>query len=774
MSSHTNTRRKLSVGTALATIATFAQPAFANEADAEAASSGDIIVTAQKVEQNILEVPLSISAVSGEQLIATGSTDILSVQRAATGIIISNSGNDPQIIVRGAGVAGTNDIAVPVFIDGSYRPRNGQALASYLDLDRVEFLRGPQGTLFGRNTLGGLMNIIPKAPSLGRFEFGMAGTYGNYNARRLEGFVNVPIGDMLALRVTASDEKRDPFVKNVFDSEGGLKDADATYLRAQIRFAPSDDIDIRAGYSYWKDTANGNADYGYKTLGIPVNPATRATNGVTGFIDPRIGTRTGWAGGRTQAGNVSNGDISAVVIDDPYKVRQDFRPVRNIKEETYFVDARASFLSHNFKLRFDHFNYSELRLTDTDQSSNSALVAGQLTKSKADQLDFTITSDHDLPLQYTLGFYMYDDANPHDTSSAFLWGYTNASAPQDPTWAYWMYQNNGGTKSHAFYGQAEYSLTDKLKLRGGLRHSVEKRQFFSVGVDQTSLNDPLPSYRTGGNIIRGEDKTLDWRVGAEWKQSEALMLYGYAATAYIAGGIQQGNTGRLLDPNEVFTWEIGAKGKLANGAIRYSLAYYDAHYKGLSTTVFIQQGQTILAQSIPGGSTDARGIEFEASFRPTDRLSIDANLTVATSKFDKFNAGNQFTEGGDTIVNGRSFFIMDGKRTSFSPPVTASVAASYEVDLGKTGTLKPWARLYYSGEYRVTNQPYFWAVQEQYFTVDASLEWRSNNGKFSVLAFVSNLTNEAYFTDGTVYSASRAVVDYSNPRTFGIRVGYNF
>ncbi len=764
-------RTALLSGAALA----FGAAAPAAQAAPEVATdSSDIIVTAQKQEQSILDVPLSITAISGAQLVRTGTTDILNLQRSVPGLIINNSGNDPQIILRGAGVAGTNDIAVPVFIDGSYRPRSGQALASYLDLERVELLRGPQGTLFGRNTLGGLLNIIPKAPDLEKFDFGGAATLGNYNAYRVEGFVNVPFADMFAVRVTGSYEKRDPFVKNVFNEEGGLKDADSAYMRAQARFSPSEILDVRFGYSYWLDTANGNADYGYKTLGIPVNPDTRQTNGVRGIIDPRIGIRDGWAGGRPEAGNVSNGDQSAVVIPDPYKIAQDYTPRRRIREDSFFLNAKLNVLDHEFVLVADHFDYSELRLTDTDQSSNSALVAGQKTNSKANQVDFHIRSTHDLPIQYTLGVYYYDDSHPGDSNSAFLWGYTSSAAPQDPTWAYWLYQNNGGTRTRAFYGQAEYSLTDKLKVHGGLRQTNERRSFFVLGVDQNTLDDELPSYTGTINTIEGSGNTLDWRAGAQFTQSDAFMLYGYAATAYIAGGIQQGNTGKLLDPNEVFTWEIGAKGKLADNRLRYAVAYYDAHYSGLSTTIFIQQGGTILAQSIPGGSTNARGVEAEISFQPVDPASINLGVAINMSKFDEFNVANRFTEGGDTVVNGRSFFVMDGERTSFAPPVTISLAGSYEIDLGNSGTITPWARFYYSDSYRVTNDPYFWSVQGAYITVDASLAWNSADSRFRAQLFVNNLTNEAYFTDGTVYSRSRAVVDYSNPRTFGIRVGYNF
>jgi iron complex outermembrane receptor protein len=740
----------------------------------DTAKSNIIIVTARKVEQDVLDVPLSMTVVSSEALTRSNTNDILSLQQSAPGLQLSNSGNDPRIITRGAGVAGTNDIAVPIFVDSSYRPRSSQALASYLDVERIEFLRGPQGTLFGRNTLGGLLNIIPKRPELGEFDFGGAFTYGNYDARRLEGFVNVAVGDTLALRITGSDERRDPFVKNTFNPDGGLKDADSTYARAQILFEPSSDFSIRAGYAYWKDTANGNSDFGYKTLGIPVNLSTQLTNGVTGVIDPRLGTRTGWEGGRSQAGNVSNGDVSALVLPSPYEVAQDYEPQRRIKEDSFFVDINLDALSHHWQLTADYFDYSELRLTDSDQSSNSALVAGQLTNSKAKQLDFHFNSTHDLPIQYTLGFYFYDDSDPGDSNSAFLWGYTSAAAPQEPAWAYWLYQNNGGTKSTAFYGQAEYSLTDKLKVSGGLRTSKEQRKFFVLGVDQSSRGDILPSYSGTINTIEGTDTNLDWRAGAQYDFSDAILLYGYAATAYIAGGIQQGNTGQLLDPNEVFTWEIGAKGRLLDDSLTYNIAYYNAHYKGLTTTIFIPQGGTILAQSVPGGDTKASGVEFEASWSPVRGASIDVGMTIAKSEFGEFNVANRFTEGGDTVINGQSYFVMNGKRTQFSPPVTFSLTGSYEIDLGSNGTLTPWARMYYSDNYRVTNDPYFWSEQDQFITLDASLGWKSSDGKISALLFGKNLTNEAYFTSGTVFSRQRAVVDYSNPRTYGIRLGYNF
>jgi iron complex outermembrane receptor protein len=211
----------LSVG-ALAMVA----PAFAQDADAatdKEARQETIIVTATKRAEDLQDVPISITAISGAQLVERGITDVLSLDKTIPGLVIKNSGNDPVPILRGAGAAGTTDTAVPIYVDSTYRPRAGQALASYLDLERVEVLRGPQGTLFGRNTLGGLINVISRKPETEAFDWGGAATFGDYALQRYEGFVNVPLGDKVAFRLTGSDTQRDPYVENTFNPDAGLK-----------------------------------------------------------------------------------------------------------------------------------------------------------------------------------------------------------------------------------------------------------------------------------------------------------------------------------------------------------------------------------------------------------------------------------------------------------------------------------------------------------------------------------------------------------------------
>ena len=747
----------------------------AQEAPVAEGALGDVIVTATKRAESIQDVPLSITAVSGEKLEQRGITDVLSLDRAVPGLVIENSGNDPKPIIRGAGVAGTTDIAVPFYIDGVYQPQSGQGLVSFLDLDRVEVLKGPQGTLFGRNTLGGLINLISKKPSLDAVEFGAAVTGGAYKERKIEGYVNIPFGGAFALRVTAAGEKRDPFVRNIGNSNAGIKDADYTYGRGQLLWKASDSLTFNLIGTYWHDTSNGNNDFAYKVLGIPVNAATHVVDGVTGFLDPRQGLRTGWGGGKAATGNITNGDASAEIPSGPYTVAWDFPTHRDIKETSATLNVTWRLPGHELVVNASQFDYSELRLTDGEASTAQKFAAGQLTKTKAHQVDINLNSTGSGKLRYTLGAYLFDDSKASSNTSAFLFGYTNTS-PNRPTWAYWMYQDNGGTKSTAVYGQADYALTDKLTATTGLRWTQDDRKSYQLNIDQSTLGNGLPSY--GGppvNVSNGSADHVDWRVGFEYKPAKDFMIYAYEATGYIAGS-SQALTNKLLQPQTVRTVELGAKSTLLDGHLRLNIAAYAAAYTGLTTTIFVPIGNTILAQQIPGGSIRSRGIELDGTLVPFGGLHIDFGLAADRTTFDKFLAADRLGTNGSSFVdsNGKGWFILNNQATSFSPDLTVNLGLSYEVNLNEAGSVTPGIFVKYSDQYKTTSEPYFWAVQPQYATVDLAATWRARNGKMSAKAFVQNLTDKAVMTEGTVYSGARAMADFANPRFWGVRIGFNF
>lgn len=794
----------------------------------EATSSGtleEVIVTATKRAVNLQEVPIAITTMTGAQMVDLQINNILDLDKHVPGMVLNNSGNDPDIILRGAGAAGTNDVAVPIYVDGMYRPRQGQALASYLDVERVEVLRGPQGTLFGRNTLGGLVNFVTNKPKTDALEYGGAFTFGNYTLLKFEGMANIPLGETVAFRVAASNITQDPFVKNIYRSDGGLKDQDTTYVRAQLNWEATDTFSLLFTGTYWEDTANGNADYSYKVLGVPVNPVTQKTNGIDGVMDPRQGTRTGWGGGRSQAGNWPT-DWTADILP-VYQIATDIKPERDIKEWSFSTTLNWDIGFADLYGQFGYFDYEEYRLTDTDISPNATewgiqhpgeippysngpgywqqcwggpscgLVAGQRVNSTAYQADVNMNSNGDGALQWTLGLYYYDDSGKGDTSGEFVWGYTDSIHPQQVSWAHWLYQGNGGTKSTAVYGQATYSFTDKFRLNGGLRYSTDKRKTFTKVVDfgpgvhhynpnyyQDHLDDPgsrfddWPSFVDSdtSEIVNGKDHHTDWRVALQYDFTDLVMGYASASTGYIAGTPKGGGTTQLTDPNEVDAYEIGVKSMLLDDTMRLNAAIYDNKYKSLSVTEFVQKGGTILAQQVPGGSMTAKGLELEMDWQATEALNVTAGLALTNAKLDEFHeVESRFAEGGVLDpVTGKRTYTLDGKKARFSPDWTLSLGVSYDVDMGSYGMLVPSLFIFVSDDYKTQNVEYFFAHQDSYSLVDLATTWYPVDSNFSVQLFVKNLGDVTYLTETTVYSGARAMADYNNPRTYGIRAAYNF
>jgi iron complex outermembrane receptor protein len=430
----------------------------------------EVIVTATKRAVNLQDVPLSIVAITGESLITLGIQNATEMEKTTPGLKIRLVGNTPSLIMRGAGSAGTTDLAVPIYNDGLYRPVGSQALASYIDVERVEILRGPQGTLFGRNTLGGLMNIITRKPDTEGMDYGGAVTVGDYSLWKFEGFLNAPLGESVALRISASDTSRDPYVVNTFKKNAGLRDADNTYARAQLLWDISDGMDVTFNYSYWKDTANGAGDFGHKVIGIPVNPDTRLTNGVSGILDPRKGLRDDWDGGKDKNGSISNGDESAFLSDGNREIAMDYRPNRDIKENSFGALFRWDVGFAELKANLGYSDFKSFTLIDGDFSTvgsyrtdtlGSGWVSGEQVENENWQADINLTSTGDGPLRWTAGYFYYKQ----DSFYAWLFGDTIIGSPQENTWAHWLHSTyESDTKSQALYGQAEYDITDDLVL----------------------------------------------------------------------------------------------------------------------------------------------------------------------------------------------------------------------------------------------------------------------------------------------------------------------
>lgn len=745
----------------------------------------EVIVTATKRAVNIQDVPISIVAISGEALTTLGIQNATEMEKTTPGLKIRLVGNTPSLIMRGAGSAGTSDTAVPIYNDGLYRPVSSQALASYIDVERVEVLRGPQGTLFGRNTLGGLMNIITRKPDTEGMDYGGAVTLGDYDLMKFEGFFNAPLGESVALRISASDTSRDPYVANVYDSKAGLRDADNTYARAQLLWDISDNMDINFSYGYWRDTANGSGDFGHKVIGIPVNPDTRQTNGVSGILDPRKGLRDDWGGGKGKNGSISDGDESAFITDDNRTIAMDYRPNRDIAEDSFSALFRWDLDFAELKANVGYSDFKSFTLIDGDFSTvgsyrtdtlGAGWVSGEQYENESLQADVNLTSIGDGPLQWTVGYFYFEQ----DSFYAWLFGDTIIGSPQENTWAHWLHSTyEGSTKSQALYGQAEYDITDDLMLTVGLRYSDDTRKSHKVYIDTDQLSLKRPVFidedKTGWKYSpdqKGSDSNVDYRLALQYRLTDDVMIYGSAASGYIAGTTTQ--TGNLLDPTEAESYEFGVKSTLLDGAMTLNATYYNVKYTGLTTSLLTINDQGFaVAETVPGGGQTSQGIEAQMNWQATDNLLVTSGFAWDGSEFDTFLKKNAYTED-DGLANEYGYFDLDGSETPFAPEFTLNIGLTYQWELGNGGHIVPGFLVYYSDDYRTFSAPYAWAHQDSYTTVDLFATWYSPSDKFSVQGFVTNATDEDVITGSDSFSGNRAVVDFNNPRQWGFRFAYNF
>ncbi len=265
----------LSLGCAL-----LATPAMAQEAGADT-SDDTIIVTATRRSEALSDVPIAVSAVTGETLEKTGATDVRALGQVAPSLLVSGATSEVNFTarIRGIGTVGENpglESSVGLFIDGVYRSRTGVGLSELGDIERVEVLRGPQGTLFGRNSTAGLINIVTKGPDLGGFGAKGSVSYGNYDYWRIDGMINAPLGEKAALRVDGVWQQRDGFIKNATPGEPDINDRDRWLARGQLLLEPSETVKLRliADYSERKENCCG---------GVLLNPVRNLARGADGF-----------------------------------------------------------------------------------------------------------------------------------------------------------------------------------------------------------------------------------------------------------------------------------------------------------------------------------------------------------------------------------------------------------------------------------------------------------------------------------------------------------
>ena len=781
-----NIRNALAATVSAAAIAAFASAAGAQtvddvadaqeEADRDPFFSDAIIVTAQRREQSIQDVPVAVTAVSGEQLEVIAATQVSDLEALTPGLVWGEGGTSQYPTIRGVITPiGENigDPATAFFINGVYKSRTAQALAATVDLERAEVLRGPQGTLFGRNATAGAINIISRKPDLDGIDYRFSGSYGNYNAVEVTGMVNAPLGSDIAARSTVLYKKRDGFVENIGPSTD-INDEDLFYMRNSLRYQPDDRFEAIARIAVLERHRKGAGGFTYTVLGqsfeigrgrtifgdpVSINPRVR--DGIDDFVD-----------------GVNVGDIGVPVFG-PYTIRTDLEP----REDTTSVDLD---LEMTYKLNFGTLRsitaYADFESIPFDDSDTDALpeVRNETSLLTAAAKTFTqelqLTSNEDSPVDWVVGAFYLNDKTFEIFALENLNGNPRLNRQGELTPLFFDRRTNVDTESIAFYGQTTVPLTDQFSVTGGIRYTKDTkdfklREFGWLGV--FGFNPDLDTTESFDKVT--------WRVGAEYQPTPNNLLYGSVATGFRSGGFNRFADAGATDANTfdselITTYEIGSKNEFDGVLRRANLALY---YSDLAD----QQVGTVISIAGVGqsgffnaGETEIYGAELELQFQPTPDWYALATLAYNKSEYKEYTSPGF---AGDTIgqpgvfadpETGRPFVDLAGNDTPRSPRFRATLLTGYDLDLANFGTITPVVNFLYSTGFYNTAFNTSLDRQDDFAKIDLRLRYTNPNETFSIEGFVQNVTDEAVLSRVVYGSNNEAFASYQDPRTYGLRV----
>jgi len=787
----------------------------------------EIVVTAEKREESLQDVSISVTAFNEEALELGGIEDVSRLELLVPGLNYAFAGNDAKFNVRGANSTNTfgdNSSIVGAFVDGVYLARASQQTRAFFDVKNVEFLRGPQGTLYGRNTFAGALNVYTHTPDTDALSGALSISHQAYDRMKGEAHINLPVGDTFAVRVAGFFDKSDGYIDNQAGPDVGAQDDKG--LRLSAAWTPSDRADVIARYTRVTEDGNEAGLFGYT-----FNCRNETPDGLT---DPFGSVRNcsnpvRGSGGRGTASNGPGGD--------PWAVSQDYVEPVDLRDETFSLQVIYDFDAFTLKSISATNNYKNDINFDFDFSPTVNQYGGYLEESEGWSQEFVLFSSGDSRFQWTAGayyshledfssFYVYDrtvrepesvrgtvtvdiDGVPTDftilsgtdiVSDATLLNNFFANAVEVDT-DYW-----------GVFGQVEYSVNDRLRLIAGLRYNDEDKSASCGGsnftgdtngdgtvdrvvnvlpgvegsspvilpdsaIDVFSINCGASDVITSDNTTQdsssfGEFDNTTWRAGVEYDFNDDVMLYVTGSSGYLSGSA---STQTTTDEQESQVIELGFRSVLLDNTLQLNGAVHFTNYDNLLTQRQEQDPNTgiVLTFSDNGGDIDVFGVELDAIWLPTDEWTVTGTLAYLDSEFGTFGQSNPYQ-----LYNGvvQSFVNQSGETTPWSPDLTLGGSVAYRFDLAEKGTFTPYLQTYYSDGYNTSNLLSTDPAQDQdsYTKTDLRLIWDSPDEKYSIEAFVENIEDEGVLARGNNNGDDVVQTSYLYPRNYGVKFRARF
>ena len=756
-----------------------------------------VTVTAQRTEESLQSVPIAITAVGGEQMQDMGITDVDALALQSPGVNIKSDfgAANPNIFIRGVGISDFNANvtgAVGVYVDEVYTASPAAQLFQFFDADRVEILRGPQGTLYGRNTTAGAVNFISRKPT-DELSANLYTEYGNYNAITVDGGVGGPIiPGRLKGRIAGTLSQRDGTLDNTF--KGGqapekLNNRDSWGLRGQLEFTPSDTVTL-LGTLYSGSSDASALQSQHRGLLDPATfapcvPAPRAS-GVC--IDPLGYSDT-------------DGDSFSGAYNDPSKETVDFWGA-TLKADIDLGDyALTSVTAYQDVDRYTIF--------DGDQSPISFVVPVHDPESDQFSEEIRLVSPTDNRFRWIAGaFYFKEDLTFHGSFDLFRdvrpaieaaaatltpeqlalspGGFVNgynplgsadlAAALGNPVFAFpaqiieYGYDQN--VKTWALFGQTYFDITKDLTLTLGLRYSEEDRTFdYLSETVEGAIRIPLvqTSAAMGNDTTSFDD--LSYRAALEWQATDSVFLYGSVSQASKSGGFN--GAALLFQPqsapfgDETLTaYEAGIKTDLFDKALRLNATAFYYDYEDLQVYVIVNSGglpQQVLTNA---ASAKVSGLELEALAQPIENLQLSLGAALLDSEFEDFKV---------PATLGLALQDFTGNSLPYSPELSLNAAATYRVDLSNGGTLKFGGDIAYQDKAYVDPGNTERLATDNYTLVGLHATYQPPRSNWEFGLWGRNVTDEEYISYTVDLSDfGLDYVQFGEPATYGVSVRFTY
>lgn len=754
--------------------ATGAPAADDQAADAARVPTNDeIVVTAQFRRESAQKTAVSIDVLSSEALSRAGVAQATDLARLSPGVQITQGGSALQVYIRGAGDFATtsySNAAVAQNYDGVFAARSQYVAGTFYDLERVEVLKGPQGTLYGRNATGGALNIIPVQPKLGTVEGYVSAGFQNYNGFSAEGALNIPIGDKVALRASFQGVSRDGYISD------GTDDDKHHSFRLQLKAEPTEAVTIRLGLNYQHLGGRGPGKVVYE-------PTAPTAPGLTNSVPIIPADR--W----TSINNSLNSLISKVTAPPGIYPLDTSKTYQNI--DVWGLNGHLEWNLGPATLTvipaYQHIKVDSLALPALYFSTNNYFTGAPST-SDAETLEVRLGNANE-KLKWVLGGYFFNE--DQNSYNAVRLGRASDTA----------FVADLNTRAYAAFGEATYSLTERFRATAGIRYTDETKKVdgyryslpgsLSCPNGGTAIGGSCEILTSAGTNVRGtySARRVNYKAGVEFDAAPQSMLYASVVTGFKSGGQSNADIDPYR-PEDVTAYTIGSKNRFFGRLLQLNVELFYMNYKDRQENFSqLDRGGAQVSSLFNAGKAVAKGASVDLTVRPTNNDSLRVGVEYTESKYDDFSyktyrAANPSAStacgvtaiAGGTAKTGFWTINCNGFQLPRTPTWSGMVGYTHTFDLASGAKIEFAPDMTFASSRWLSAEFVENARAAPYALVNASLTYRSADDGYSIQVFVRNIGDKAVYNGTQQYPfiANYNGQDIAPPRTYGARFRAKF